>query len=393
MSRYLTDDFINRDPRALLNTAKMAMLSDIVAPVREYLYATAAGELTVAADCIIALSGGGVFRTALTHLNAANLDTGSFEVGKDYYVYLCDPGSAGDEVYVISLNSTYPSGYNSDTSRKIGGFHYGICRKVDSRLQPVNADGTVNGTGWESTVYDGIVPRSVWTLAHRPTCSPEGMVYLGSGTWADIYLASDDGAGGLMSAYNATPITGTEGLNWYDFNERALKVGKRLLTYAEWCKAAYGSPQGLDSSNDNAWSATTNSGRQLTGYVANAVSAVGCRDCTGNVAKWIDETVINAQNLILTGSGTFSDLDGSRGGQTYSDGNGHGPSGVWAFDSVSPFSGKGNVYEFTDFSLVAVRAGGIWISGKNAGSRTIYLNATQWATELGTGSILGCNGT
>lgn len=393
MSRYLTDDFINRDPRALLNTAKMAMLSDIVAPVREYLYATAAGELTVAADCIIALSGGGVFRTALTHLNAANLDTGNFTIGKDYYVYLCDPGNAGDEVYVISLNSTYPGGYNANTSRKIGGFHYGICRKVDSHLQPVNADGTVNGTGWESTVYDGIVPRSVWTLAHRPTCSPEGMTYLGGGTWADIYLASDDGAGGLMSAYNATPLTGTEGLNWYDFNERALKVGKRLLTYAEWCKAAYGSPQGLDSSNDNAWSATTNSGRQLTGYVANAVSAVGCRDYTGDVAKWIDENVINAESPIITGSGTFGDIDGSRGGQTYSDGNGHGPAGTWAFDTVSPFNGRGNVYEFSDFSLVAVRAGGIWSSGKDAGSRTIYLGSAQWAIDPGTGTMLGCDGT
>lgn len=391
MSRYLTDDFLNRDPRALLNTAKMAVLSDIVAPVREYLYATGAGELTVAADCIIALSGGGVFKTTLTHLNAANLDTGSFMVGKDYCVYLCDPGSNSDEVYVLSLNSTYPSGYNANNSRKIGGFHYGKCRKVDSHLQPVNADGTVEGTGWESTVFDGIVPRSTWTLAHRPKCSPEGMVYLGDGVWVDIYQSSDDGAGGLLSTYNAVPMTGTEGLNWYDFNERALKIEKRLISYAEWCKAAYGSPQGLSGSNDNAWSANANTGRQLTGYVANAVSSVGCRDCVGNAWEWLGDLILNAEKLVLTGGGTFAANDGTRAGQSYTDGNGHGTTGAWARDKVSPFSGHGSIYEYNDYSLIALLGGGSCYVGDGSGSRAVDLGAYSWFIRPDFGGRLGCD--
>ena len=57
-----------------------------------------------------------------------------------------------------------------------------------------------------SAVSNGIVPRSVWTLGHRPKCSPEGMVYLGGGTWVDIYLNSDDGAKGLKSEYGCAPI-------------------------------------------------------------------------------------------------------------------------------------------------------------------------------------------
>ena len=196
MSRLLVDDVTKTDARALLNVNKMATISDIVAPSNEYIYASGANELTVVEGCVIAVGGAGIFKTANTILTAANLDAGSaFTVGKDYYVYICDSRiDSADEKYVISLNSTYPTGWNATNSRKIGGFHYGRCRKVDSNLQPLNGSSVIFGTGWESAVSNGIVPRSVWTLGHRPKCSPEGMVYLGGGTWVDIYLNSDDGA-------------------------------------------------------------------------------------------------------------------------------------------------------------------------------------------------------
>ena len=231
MSRIMVDDVTKTDARALLNVNKMAMISDIVAPSNEYLYASGANELTVVEGCVIAVGGAGIFQTANTVLTAANLDVGSaFNVGNDYYVYICDSRiDSENERYVISLNSTYPNGWNASNSRKIGGFHYGRCRKVDSNLQPVNSSGVIFGTGWESAVSNGIVPRSVWTLGHRPKCSPEGMLYLGGGTWVDIYLNSDDGAKGLKSAYNCAPATGTEGLNWYNFVERLAKSGKRLM--------------------------------------------------------------------------------------------------------------------------------------------------------------------
>ena len=199
MSRLLVDDVTKTDARALLNVNKMATISDIVAPSNEYIYASGANELTVVEGCVIAVGGAGIFKTANTILTAANLDAGSaFAVGKDYYVYICDSRiDSADEKYVISLNSTYPTGWNATNSRKIGGFHYGRCRKVDSNLQPLNGSSVIFGTGWESAVSNGIVPRSVWTLGHRPKCSPEGMVYLGGGTWVDIYLNSDDGGKGL----------------------------------------------------------------------------------------------------------------------------------------------------------------------------------------------------
>ena len=391
MSRLFTDDFINKDPRALLNSAKMATIGDLVTPNKQYMTATGAQEITIDADCVVAIAGTGVFRTAMTHINASNLDTGDFTVGKAYYVYLCDPGNDNDEIFVISLNSTYPAGYNATNSRKIGGFHYGKCRAVNSSLQPVNSSGAVQGSGWESTVFDGIVPRSVWTLAHRPKCSPEGMVFLRNNTWVDIYIGSDDGENGLKSAYNSTPMTGTEGMNWYSFNERALKSGKRMLSYAEWCAAAYGSPQGNDADNNNAWTATTNTGRQLTGNVANAVSAVGCRDAVGDVWEWLDELITSGEGPVITGSGTFGAWDGNRGGQTYSSGNGHGTTGRWAWDTISPFSGNGNIWEYSDYSLIVLLGGGDWGGGSHAGSRAVHLSSFPWDVDTPVGVRLGCD--
>ena len=363
MSRLLVDDVTKTDARALLNVNKMAMISDIVAPTTQYLYASGANELTLVDNCVISVGGSGIFKTVNTLLNAANLDIGSaFAVGSDYYVYICDSRIDGqDEQYVISLNSTYPSGWNASNSRKIGGFHYGRCRKVDGNMQPVNSSGVIFGTGWESAVSSGIVPRSVWTLGHRPKCSPEGMVYLGGGTWVDIYLNSDDGAHGLKSEYNCAPMTGTEGMNWYTFTERLMKSGKRMPDYSEFVAYAFGSPQGLDDANTNAWSATKNTGRGVTGSIVNAVSAVGCVDAVGRVWEWLNDLITRAEHAKNA---------------TYH------ASEAWGWDLTSPLRDAatkydvGNIYQYYYASLAALRAGGGWDDGAHAGARAVGCNAS-----------------
>lgn len=368
MSRLLVDDVTKTDRRALLNVNKMATISDIVAPTNQYLYASGADEITVAEGCVIAVGGAGIFETAASKLTAANLDVGSaFAVGNDYYVYICDSRlDAEDEKYVISLNSTYPNGWNASNSRKIGGFHYGRCRKVDNNLQPVNSSGVIFGTGWESAVSNGILPRSVWTLGHRPKCNPEGMVYLGGGTWIDIYLSSDDGAYGLKSEYNCAPMTGTEGMNWYTFAERLMKSGKRMPDYSEFCAYAFGSPQGLDDANTNAWTATSNTGRGTTGSVVNAVSAVGCVDAVGRVYEWLKELVTRAEHAKNTNHA----------------------SEAWGWDTESPLKtgatqyDVGNIYQYYANSLAALIAGGSWGNGASAGARAVLCYNSPW--DVGT---------
>ena len=378
MSRLLVDDVTKTDRRALLNVNKMATISDIVAPTNQYLYARGADEITVAEGCVIAVGGAGIFETAASVLNASNLDVGSaFAVGNDYYVYICDSRlDAEDEKYVISLNSTYPNGWNASNSRKIGGFHYGRCRKVDDSLQPVNSSGVIFGTGWESAVSNGILPRSVWTLGHRPKCNPEGMVYLGGGTWIDIYLSSDDGAYGLKSEYNCAPMTGTEGMNWYTFTERLMKSGKRMPDYSEFCAYAFGSPQGLDDANTNAWSATTNTGRGVTGSVVNAVSAVGCVDAVGRVWEWLNDLITIAEHAT---NDTYHARE------------------EWGWDLTSPLKtgatqyDVGNIYQYYHASLAALIAGGRWNNGANAGARAVICNNYPWRVDTNIGVRGACD--
>ena len=378
MSRIFVDDVTKTDRRALLNVNKLATISDIVAPTSQYLYASGANEITVIEGCVIAVGGAGIFKTGNTVLNASNLDIGAaFAVGSDYYVYICDSRQdAQDEQYIISLNSTYPSGWNASNSRKIGGFHYGRCRKINDNMQPVNSSGAIFGTGWESAVSNGILPRSVWTLGHRPKCSPEGMVYLGGGTWVDIYLNSDDGAQGLKSEYNCAPMTGTEGMNWYTFTERLMKSGKRMPDYSEFCAYAFGSPQGLDGANTNAWTATTNTGRGTTGSVVNAVSAVGCVDAVGRVWEWLNDLITRAEHATNT---EFH------------------PTVAWGWDKKSPLRDNatkydvGNIYQYYAYSLAALIAGGYWSDGVHAGARAVSCGHYPWGVSASIGVRGACD--
>jgi hypothetical protein len=349
--------------------------------------------VTVRKDTIIALFNGGVWRTFVvnvdTDLSAGNLDAGgNFQVGKDYYVYLVDNG--GDGLLVLSANSTYPAGQNSDTSRKIGGFHYGHIRCTNDRFAPVSPAGAVfgaDGVTWKQNVTIGIVPNSVWDLNHRPICSPEGMALVGN-IWVDIYPSSvaetvtfEDGVNGLFvadgklqSKYGAVPATGSEGLNWYGFHELANRSGKRLLTYGEWVKAAYGNPGGQDTADDYGWTKTSNPSRARTGCQVNssgvydaqslvkrfAVSAHNLCDCVGNVWEWVDETTIRQDTT------------------------------SWAWQDVLG-ADKGKAYLPNNIGMSAFLCGGGWNHGAHGGGRAVGLDGYPWLVNTLIGSRLACD--
>ena len=280
-------------------------------------------EITIFQGSVVPLENGKFYVfDANVVLNAGNLEGGSaFAIGLDYYIYISNSGGI-----VISLNATASAGH-----RKISGFHYGVNRR--------NATAPGN-------VYNGIVPRSIWTNTHRPKCAPEGMVYLYGGVWIDIYLSSDDGAGGVVSKYNVLPLTGVESLTWYAANDRLFNVGKRMLTYREFVLAATGSPPGTSSGNENAWTAAAE--RAPTGFVQNAVSMVGCRDCVGNVWEWLSDII----------------------------GSGIGETPGW-FDPMSG-QNQGQMWINAQNDFRALLAGGSYFNGALVGARSVCTLFSPW---------------
>jgi hypothetical protein len=322
-----------------------------------------------------------------------NLDVpGPYKVGTDYFIYLCLQGS--DPVIVISENSTYPNGFNANNSRKIGGFHYGVIRKVTPEgglWIPIDSNGVkfgASGIKWQDNVTVGIVPNSLWDLKNKPRVSFGGLVKVG-GIWISVYQASVKSqisylsgtnglhvAGGeLQSKYGQLPATGTEGLNQYTFNELARLSGLRLPLYAEWLAAAFGSPQGEDGNNNYGWTQTSNSARARTGNRVNnstgaydavngvkpyAISAYNVVDCAGNVEEWLADYSIRQDST------------------------------SWGWQDVLG-AGMGKAYLPNNTGLIAMRAGGYWGRGAFCGPRAVLLNYYPWFVDGGYGARLACD--
>ena len=93
MKFFLYDETM-MNTKAKITTEKLAAMSDIVSQKAQYITAAGAAtpnQITIAAGVLIAV-GSSAFKTVLTNLTTANLDTGSgFEMGTDYYIYCCDP--------------------------------------------------------------------------------------------------------------------------------------------------------------------------------------------------------------------------------------------------------------------------------------------------------------
>jgi hypothetical protein len=322
-----------------------------------------------------------------------NLDAGdSYEVGTDYFIYLCLQGA--EVLIVVSKNATFPNGFNANNSRKIGGFHYGAIRKVTPEGDlwvPIDSNGVKfgsSGTKWQDNVTLGIIPNSVWDLQNRPRILFGGLAKIGS-LWLSIYQASVKSpitfmggtnglhisAGALQSKYGQLPVTGTEGCNQYNFNELARFSGMRLPIYDEWLLGAFGSPEGTDSGNNYGWTATGNTARTRTGCMVNpssgayditngikpyAISAFNLCDCTGNVWEWLSDTAIR---LDSTSYGWYDVLG----------------------------EGMGSMYGPNQYNPMKPIAGGSWSDGAHCGPRAVNLSSYAWFVYTGFGARLACD--
>jgi hypothetical protein len=199
---------------------------------------------------------------------ATALDAGVVEAGKDYCVYACV--SAGALVIKVSRNTTFPAGFDANSSRKIGGFHT-LCLAV----------GVIAGHTLTGYLAADILPLSIWDLRHRPKSEPAGMVWSeAAGIWVDIYLAS--GTGVDTVSVNGGTISDTR--DWLSFVDDFAAVKKQLLDDAEFQIIAAGSNEKTNIAG-SADPVTTSGHSDTAGR--RMVSNIGCEDCCGVMWQWL----------------------------------------------------------------------------------------------------------
>lgn len=278
----------------------------------------------------------------------SKLDTGTaLQNGKQYYIYLVETGIVNQFDIRVSLNASYPSGFNANNSYCIGGFHT-LCVAVTSS----NAPALPAGSLWDSHPAIGysagdIIPNSIWCETHRPMCNPAGMVYIDLlDLWVDIYLQSGTGTS-TRSAYGAT-ITNSRTPIQHLWDMQL--VGKRLAQDAEFMIFAEGSNQKTavqGAAQPNPFTAgghlDTAGKRMISGYFV--------EECCGLIWQWLDEVSPH----------------GGSGWVAYGDENTRGAS-------------YGMPY--------ILAAGGLWNDSSNCGSRS----RSSAATRSGVAADIGARG-
>ena len=234
----------------------------------------------------------------------------SARAGKDVYIYACWPSNveSGIPVFVASMNSTTPTGYNATNSRKIGGVHC-LCADV----------GTIAGHPLSGYVAGDVLPASLWDLRHRPVSAPEGMVYIEPlDLWADIYLNSWDGEK-IVSEYGAVIADGasSRSYHWWRWAEEFNLLKKRLPHRWEFRELADGSPEAVNITgsadpNTTGGHTATNSQRIISKY--------GCEDCTGVLWQWGSDLTTHGTTNGWAGSSynrSIVPTETNRGGEYY----------------------------------------------------------------------------
>lgn len=323
------------------------MSSGLSAMVDQFLVCTGQRELTLAMYTDIKLINLGtqkVFSSGTANqvmpFDATTLDTGTIAGSTDYYVYLCD-NEDGTASIKISANSTFPSGYTADNTRKIGGFHT-LCADV----------GTITGHPLADYIAGDILPQSVWCLTHRSEGTQEGTVWSDEAkVWADIYLQS--GTGSTTASANGATITDTR--MWFDHVDDLGAVGKRLLFDHEFQLVAAGSNEETSIAN---LSDPVTTGGHIDKAGRRMISNIGCEDCCGVQWQWIQDLTHRHDTITTYG---------------------------WAYMPGS----KGRFYRQGFGGPIRLVSGGYWLDKTFAGSRSRNAQFLPW-TPYYTITARGC---
>lgn len=243
---------------------------------RDQLFYSNKTNITIPKNLKINIDGECYISTINKVLQLSTVDTPQNLAGKDVYIYACKPQdiSSTEPIFVLSLNSTVPTGYTASSSRKIGGFHC-LCADV----------GTIDGHTLSGYVTGDILPASIWDLLHRPKGDSEGLAYDEvSECWLSIYQLSWDGTK-LVSVYNGVIADGTSTKKWHGeaFIEQLMNQKMRLPWRHEFQMAAKGSNEGTSIKNETDPNTT---GGHVDSNNRRMISNIGLEDCCGCSWQW-----------------------------------------------------------------------------------------------------------
>lgn len=365
---------IIEDTYLKLDSFKSSLIASLPACYeRSTMWSAAKNIITVPDYITVNIGNNGYVKTGASTIDintASNWDNSTYttsanRAGKDFYIYACQDGGTVPK-FVLSANSTVPSGYTATNSRKIGGFH---CECADV--------GTIDGHPLSGYIAGDILPRSIWDLKHRPVSSPEGMVWC-DGVWVDIYLAGWDGSK-LVSQYKAVIQDGDSTKKWHGelFNEEFHKIKKRLLWRDEFAAYAKGSNEKTNISGST--DPNTTGGHKDTAN-RRMISNYGLEDCCGVLWQWTND--ISMRGIVTNGT----DSDYASSGNYWLDGYGWDSSNRIGNSDIDGDKTKyGNEYGL----LVRLFAGGYWVDGSNCGSRSVSgsdLSALRYGHHAGRGA-------
>jgi hypothetical protein len=207
--------------------------------------------------------------------------TAANRAGKDFYVYACQIASGAAPTLLVSVASTYPSGYTALNSRKIASFHC-VCLNV----------GAIAGHSLTGYLTGDILPRSFQDLKHRPNKNSEfkpGFVWGGvtdfdalnyAPIWKAIYMASGTGIN-MASVFGATVKVSYD---WNQFVADFGLIGCRMMTDEEFQVLCTGIEEEVNIvgsvSPVTAGGHVSTTGRRM-------ISNIGSEDDTGVWWQWL----------------------------------------------------------------------------------------------------------
>lgn len=268
---------------------------------RDSLFTSNKTSIVIPKNMRININGEAYISTRNVTLNTSTL--GENLAGKDVYIYAL-AGSGTEPDFVLSLNSTVPTGYTAENSRKIGGFHC-LCKDV----------GVIEGHTLSGYVAGDILPATRWDLEHRPKGNPEGFAYEElTDCWIAIYLPSWDGTK-LVSVYNGVIADGVSTKKWHGeaFYEQFAKQGMRLVWRHEFQMGAKGSNE---QTNIQGSSDPNTTGGHVDTAGRRMISNIGLEDCCGVLWQFAMDLGF-AGGSGWTNSVYNSSVDDRSYGQTY----------------------------------------------------------------------------